>query len=47
MRKGTILHSSQIFIWYLFLQMTDAQGSEVDVQVDDVLKLVEDFSRLH
>ena len=27
--------------------MTDSQGSEVDVQVDDVLKLVEDFSRLH
>ena len=29
------------------VQMTDAQGSEVDVQVDDVLKLIEDFSRLH
>ena len=26
--------------------MTDSQGSEMDVQVDDVLKLIEDFSRL-
>ena len=31
----------------LCLKTTDTQGSEVDVQVDDVLKLVEDFSRLH
>ena len=39
--------TATILYIYVIFQMTDAQGSEVDVQVDDVLKLVEDFSRLH
>ncbi len=29
------------------MQTMDAQGQEVDAQIDDVIKLVEDFSRLH
>ena len=40
-------YNSFIDVIVLCLKTTDTQGSEVDVQVDDVLKLVEDFSRLH
>ncbi|XP_064399977.1 DNA damage-binding protein 1-like isoform X3 [Halichondria panicea] len=29
------------------IKTMDAQGQEVDAQIDDVIKLVEDFSRLH
>ena len=34
-------------IIFFISQLTDAQGVETDVTVEDILKVVEDLSRLH
>ena len=43
----SFIDKNTAFKFSFSMQMTDTQKSEMDVQVNDVLKLVEDFSRLH